>query len=133
MPSPSLITQSLLFKRLQARAEQWINHPNKIQHLARAALSKGIKKRLAPFKDFGSSLSVSLRLLKAYASGAYQALPKRSLIALVAALAYFLMPADVVPDFITGIGLFDDMALLGWVLKSLRTDLKKFEQWEKNS
>ncbi len=50
--------------------------------------------------------------MQAFAGGRYQSIPKRSVIALISALAYFVIPMDASPDFITGNGLFDNMALL---------------------
>ena len=43
---------------------------------------------------------------------------------LVGALAYFILPFDVVPDFILGLGFTDDMAVLFAALNVIRTHLK---------
>ena len=40
------------------------------------------------------------------------ATPLRAKAILLAALAYFILPFDVIPDFILGIGFTDDMAVL---------------------
>jgi hypothetical protein len=124
------IKNNRVYQFAQRRASQWIDSPSKLNQLIKAATIKALKKRLGPFKEIGTSFMSSLRLLQAYAGGRYQAIPKRSLIALVTAVTYFVIPTDAIPDFITGIGLFDDVALLGWVLKSIKTDLEKFQVWE---
>ncbi|MDP4651837.1 MAG: DUF1232 domain-containing protein, partial [Haliea sp.] len=49
---------------------------------------------------------------------------------LVAAVVYFVMPVDVVPDILLGFGLLDDAAILGWTLRTLDVDLKRFRAWE---
>jgi uncharacterized membrane protein YkvA (DUF1232 family) len=49
---------------------------------------------------------------------------------LVAAVVYFVMPVDAVPDILLGFGLLDDAAILGWTLRSLDGDLKRFRAWE---
>ena len=117
----------LLAKR---NADQWIDSPAKLNQLIKAATVKAVKKRLGPFKDISGAFMSSLRLIQAYAAGRYQAMPKRSLMALITAVAYFVIPTDAIPDFVAGIGLLDDVALMGWVLKSIKTDLEKFQQWE---
>lgn len=40
------------------------------------------------------------------------ATPTRVRVLLLAALAYFVMPADAIPDFLAGIGFTDDIAVL---------------------
>ncbi|MCZ6773355.1 MAG: DUF1232 domain-containing protein, partial [Proteobacteria bacterium] len=42
----------------------------------------------------------------------------------VGALAYFIMPADVIPDFIAGLGYTDDAAVLIAALKAIRDHLR---------
>ena len=43
---------------------------------------------------------------------------------LMGALAYFIMPADVIPDFIAGLGYTDDAAVLVAALKAIRNHLR---------
>jgi uncharacterized membrane protein YkvA (DUF1232 family) len=71
------------------------------------------------------------RLIKAYATGQYKAIPTQSLLKILASFIYFVSPIDLLPDFLPLIGLTDDLALLGWVVSSLANDLNKFEEWEK--
>jgi len=44
---------------------------------------------------------------------------------LLAALAYFVLPLDIVPDFIAGIGFTDDIAVLTAALAAVKTSLKE--------
>jgi uncharacterized membrane protein YkvA (DUF1232 family) len=43
---------------------------------------------------------------------------------LLAALAYFVMPADTIPDLFLGIGFTDDFAVLAAALASVRAHIK---------
>jgi uncharacterized membrane protein YkvA (DUF1232 family) len=43
---------------------------------------------------------------------------------LLAALAYFVMPADVIPDFIVGLGFTDDIAVLTAAITSIQRHIK---------
>ena len=47
---------------------------------------------------------------------------------LIGALAYFILPVDVVPDFILGFGFTDDMAVLVTAFNVIRTHLKPFHR-----
>ncbi len=35
-----------------------------------------------------------------------------------------------IPDFILGIGLFDDVFVIGLILKQIHNDLQKYEKWK---
>lgn len=50
--------------------------------------------------------------------------PSRVRAVLLAALAYFVLPFDSIPDFIIGFGFTDDMAVLAAVIASIRGNIK---------
>lgn len=56
-------------------------------------------------------------------------LPWKTVAALSAALAYFLAPIDVVPDFVPLSGFLDDAAVLGLVFGSAEADLRRYCTW----
>lgn len=49
--------------------------------------------------------------------------PARAKGILIAALAYFVMPLDMVPDFIVGLGFTDDAAVLMAAISAIRTHI----------
>ena len=49
---------------------------------------------------------------------------------IIAAVSYFLMPVDAIPDFILSVGLVDDVALLIWTFKTVKDEIDKFRRWE---
>ena len=77
-----------------------------------------------------ADLPLLFRLLKAWTAGNYRGLSMRTLVLLVAALIYVLSPVDFIPDFIPGIGLIDDAAVLAFLLHSMAQDLAAFRAWE---
>lgn len=42
---------------------------------------------------------------------------------IIAVLGYFILPIDVVPDFIPGLGFADDLAALVWALKTISNNI----------
>ncbi|KPY43421.1 Uncharacterized protein ALO48_02279 [Pseudomonas syringae pv. rhaphiolepidis] len=48
---------------------------------------------------------------------------------IVAGLMYFLSPLDAIPDWIPGLGMFDDIAVLAWLTKHLSDELDAFRAW----
>lgn len=73
------------------------------------------------------------RLLKAHMKGQYRIQSFRFLLILVAAVIYFLNPLDLIPDFIVGIGLTDDLAVITWVFQAAASELDAFIRWEKST
>ena len=53
-----------------------------------------------------------------------KATPLRARGILIGALAYFILPFDVIPDFILGLGFTDDMAVLLTAFNVIRSHLK---------
>lgn len=70
------------------------------------------------------------RLLKASVLGKYKIQSPRIFIILLSAVIYFVNPLDLIPDFILGIGLTDDLAVLAWVYSAASKELDNFKQWE---
>ena len=77
-------------------------------------------------------LPLLVRLLKAWKDGSYRGLSIRTLASCATAVLYILSPVDAIPDFIPGIGLIDDAAVLMLLLHSLAEDLAAFRVWEQN-
>jgi len=77
-----------------------------------------------------TDIPLLVRLLKAWKDGRYRGLSVQTLVAVVAALLYVISPLDLMPDFIPGIGLFDDAVVLAWLLSSIAKDLDRFREWE---
>lgn len=84
------------------------------------------------FKSIRTKLKVILRMVRAYAVGKYKLIPWKSIILLTAVLIYFLMPLDLMPDFIPVTGYIDDFSLLLWVYNHLQDDINTFVWWEEN-
>ena len=82
--------------------------------------------RLTPIKKDFQTL---LRLMRAYGEGRYRQVSGRNLVMAALAIMYLVSPLDVLPDFLPG-GFFDDAAVIGFVVKKIRTELAAFEIWE---
>ena len=67
-------------------------------------------------------------LIKAYVQGSYTKLPVKTLVKITAALLYFVMPIDFIPDFLPLVGFADDLAIVVWVGKAIKDELDEFEK-----
>ncbi|MFV3288072.1 YkvA family protein [Pseudomonas sp. NY11955] len=68
-------------------------------------------------------------LCLAWWRGEYRAISPGALVTIVAGLLYFVSPIDAIPDWLLGVGLLDDIAVLGWVLKTVADELARFKAW----
>lgn len=67
-------------------------------------------------------------LIKSYLQGNYTKLPVVTLVKITAALLYFVMPFDFIPDFLPLVGFADDLAIVVWVGKAIKEELDEFEK-----
>ena len=85
-------------------------------------INSGKKKVISTKSDINALLS----MLKAWAKGEYKELPWMTLVLTTGALIYFVNPLDAVPDMVPAFGLLDDATVIGFVLTSVKEDIKKF-------
>jgi len=123
------VEKSSSFKSAKSKASEYANDPDKLNDLLDKAQKKANSKK-GPLSEVWDSLMACFRLLRAYATGKYRDIPWQSLILIIASVIYFVMPIDLIPDFILGFGYIDDAALLGWTLKSVKSDIDNFIEWE---
>lgn len=117
------------YLKAKSKAEDYIKDPERLSKLIGDATKKAARKT-GPLKEVWGSLTACFRLINAYATGTYREIPWSTLVMIVASVIYFVMPVDLIPDFIVGLGLTDDVALLGWTIKTFRTDINDFVRWE---
>lgn len=63
-------------------------------------------------------------VVAAYYAALDRATPLKVRGTLLAALAYFVMPADMIPDFIVGFGFTDDVAVLTAAIAAIRGHIR---------
>ncbi|GAB3646805.1 YkvA family protein [Echinicola sediminis] len=76
-------------------------------------------------------LDVLLRMVKAYYKNEYRSFSTKTLVLMVLGLLYFVIPFDIIPDFIAGLGFVDDLSVLLAVTKSIQSDIEDFLDWER--
>jgi uncharacterized membrane protein YkvA (DUF1232 family) len=117
-------------KRYESRAAEYLADSSKTRSLLEAAQKKaGPAKPLA--RILGDSLAL-VRMIRAYVEGRYREIPWVTILTATAAIVYFVTPADFIPDFIAGLGLLDDAAVLTWTLSAVGRSLAEFRTWEQS-
>ncbi len=82
------------------------------------------------FEQLKTFMFTFIRLIKAYMRGEYRQVANKSLLIGVAVLLYLVTPLDIIPDFIPGIGLLDDISLMAWFVDAFQKEITRFKQWE---
>ena len=120
---------SASFKKAKSRAEEYVKDSEKLNELIDRASKKATHK-MGALNTVWTQLIACFRLIRAYAKGTYREVPWYSIVMIVGSVIYFVMPIDLIPDFIVGFGLLDDAALLGWTVKTFSADIDNFLEWE---
>ena len=123
------------FTRYRTRAAMLVRSPPELQALALRAtrkLAAGGAQVSDRLRAVRGELETLLALLKAWAEGEYRDVSTRTLITIAAGVLYFVVPLDLVPDFIAGLGLLDDAAVISYVVGVVREELAAFESWRKD-
>ena len=68
------------------------------------------------------------RLLADYARGHYRA-PWRFIAAVGFAFLYLILPIDIIPDFLPGLGYLDDASVFGMVLRASQIEIAAYQAW----
>ena len=116
-------------QRLTRTAEALLKQPARLREkLANAAKKlrqtdsgqlQGIKGQLTELIEFSQDI---LR-------GNYQTLDVKTPVMVIAAILYFLLPLDSIPDFILGLGYLDDVTVITFVYRQLSHELEKYRVW----
>lgn len=129
-PNPDKVSEAVA--RSKTRAEDYLNDPDKSKRLLDEAMKKANSKEKlnGPLADLWANLKTVFRLLQAYFSKQYTAIPWGSIALVVGAVIYFVSPIDLMPDWFPLSGFIDDAAVLMFVIRQINADLKLFLQWE---
>ena len=123
------------FARYKSRAAKLISSPDEVLALSTRAADKlaNIGSVSSQFQAVRDELGLLVAMLKAWVSGDYRQVSTSTIVAIAAAVLYFVMPFDLVPDFIVGIGLLDDAAVIAYVVGLVRDEINDFQNWRSGS
>lgn len=114
------------------KADEYLNDKQKLTTLLNDAEEKAIDKKAKKgfVQETWDSLKTMFDLMKAYIKGDYRNIPYGSLLLIVGAILYFVMPLDALPDAIIALGFTDDAAVVALTLRKVKKDLDKFIEWK---
>ncbi|MFA0962741.1 YkvA family protein [Roseivirga sp. BDSF3-8] len=127
------IKASKAFKFARKKAKDVAGDDKKLGNLLDATLGKleEVTGNGDKIESFMSQVQTFIRMISAYRKGTYRGINVKSVVIIVAALLYFIMPIDLIPDFIPVVGLLDDFTIVMYVFKKLNEEIDEFKTWEK--
>ena len=128
------LSENKYFRRAKKKAEEVAGDRSKLNNVLSSTREKLDEIHLEDTKVFklGERIKVLLRMMRAYAQGSYKEIPWRTMLVLLAAIIYFLMPLDLIPDFIPVSGFIDDFTVVMLVSGAFQQDIQEFLDWEKS-
>lgn len=115
-----------------SKAKEIASSNDRIKNLIESVKEKlaDVNKTIDGKQSFVSEIQLVMKMLKSHISGDYRAFSVRSILLLVFSLVYFIIPFDLIPDFIPALGFTDDISILLFVLKSIKDDIEDFKLWD---
>ena len=118
------------FQNYLRRADLLVNSRERLRGLATQATGKlsGIASiRIDTVRD---QLNLCIALVRSWMRGEYDGVSRQTIVAVTAALLYFVVPFDLIPDFLLGWGFVDDASVVGYVMAMLAAEMDAFRQWQ---
>jgi uncharacterized membrane protein YkvA (DUF1232 family) len=93
------------------------------------AIKDKIDKAYPALKSALKNVRVLYSLFKDAVNGKYK-LPPASVAMIGGGLLYFILPTDLIPDFIPVIGYLDDLAVLTTIMNTLSKEIREYRVWQ---
>ena len=116
-------------KALTKRAEKLLKLPKALSGELQDAQNKLAKTQNQRLKDIKEQLTLLITWARDIASGAYKDYETKTPVMIIAGILYFLMPLDSIPDFLLGWGYIDDVAVITFIYRQLKTEIEHYLSW----
>ena len=121
------------FAKAVQSAKTYVGNPSRLSALFGEAAKQAESMPREPFLETWPYFQAMLRLIRAYAAGAYRDIPESTLVVVIAAIIYVVNPLDVIPDSVPALGYLDDATVIALAVKRSREALDDFMTWEASS
>ncbi|MFE8697909.1 YkvA family protein [Cytobacillus sp. FJAT-53684] len=117
------------YKLFESKAKKYADNPKETVGLLKKSAQKA-KKNKTSLSGVWEKFQLLMELVKSWSNGEYRDISKKTIVFMIASILYFVSPIDVIPDFLIGIGIVDDAAVITFALKQLSGELDKFKAWK---
>ncbi len=114
---------NILKEKVMPEVIDIFTNPQKLKNLIDNVISISMKiKDKLDVKD----IEVYISLVKDYLQGKYKDIHIKNILLIMIGFVYLVMPFDLVPDVILGLGFFDDATILTFIFKSINSEIKMY-------
>lgn len=119
--------------RWKDKAVEYVENPSKSKNLLNKAVQKAAgNKKYEHINIIWDRIQLLFSLVKDWSSGSYKSISKSAILAVIGGIIYFVSPVDVIPDWLAGLGMIDDAAVLGLIINQMDKELVRYNEWKKN-
>ena len=118
------------FRNYLRRAELLVSSSERLRDLATQATGKLSSIASIRIDTVRDQLNLCIALVRSWMHGEYDGVSRQTIVAVTAALLYFVVPFDLIPDFLIGWGFIDDASVVGYVMSMLAAEMDAFRQWQ---
>jgi len=79
--------------------------------------------------DFIEDVKILFSMISDSIKGVYK-IDSKTFLVIAGALAYVVLPTDLIPDFIPGIGFIDDAFVIGWTIKTIKDEIENYKRFK---
>ena len=117
------------FEEYKSKAIEMLENAEKLDHFL-----ERVEEKLTKLGPAGKKLAYvpeMIMLIRSYVIKEYTDISMAEIIAIIAALIYFVSPFDVFADVIPGLGLLDDVLVMTVVISWCDEDITRYMEWRK--
>ncbi|WP_048600251.1 YkvA family protein [Rubeoparvulum massiliense] len=128
MPSRSKIIGHFRQGKWLGRAKEVVANPKELSSLLHQVEAKSDGG--GRWQELKEQIHLLTQLVRDWYQGIYSQVDKRSLIFIVGGLLYFVVPFDLVPDWIIALGFFDDAAVIAFIIQQVQGEIDRYKEWK---
>lgn len=116
-----------IIKKLEQSAKSIYNDNDKLKGLIDSVMK--MLEENQQLKNLVKDITIMVELVKDWFKGNYKDLSKKSIILIITALLYLVIPLDLIPDFLP-MGLIDDIIVISFVFNKISVEIEKYKRWK---
>ncbi len=119
------------FKSWESKSKGYIENKESAKKLLIQARKKADDKP-SRLKGIWENVQLLFSLIKDWTEGSYKQIGTQTVVVMIIGVLYFVVPTDIIPDFIIALGLADDAVVLSFIIKQVEDELQKYKLWKEN-
>ncbi len=116
-----------ILKDLEVKAKTIYEDNEKLKSLLNSTIK--LIQENKQLNEVVQDIRIMIHLIRDWVNGDYKELSNNTVLLVVIALLYLVMPLDLIPDFLP-MGFIDDIAVIGFVMKRISDEINKYKEWK---